>query len=85
MDIECMARLQHGGGKLMDKGKMEREGWKLASTTSGEHLKRILEMYHELGFNVYTEEVTPEECGGCTTCYVAGDETIHRVYTRTGD
>ena len=69
----------------MDKYRMEREGWKLASTTSGEHLKRILEMYHELGFDVCTEEVTQEDCGGCTTCYVAGDETIYRIYTRTKD
>jgi len=66
----------------MDKGEMEREGWKLASTSSGADLKRILEMYEELGFDVYTEEVTPEECGGCTICYVAGNETITRIYAR---
>ena len=66
----------------MNKEKMDREGWKLASTSSGADLKRILEMYEELGFDVYTEEVTPEECGGCTTCFVAGNETITRIYTR---
>jgi len=62
--------------------ELEKEGWRLASTTSGEHLRRILEMYQELGLDVYLEEVTPEECGGCTTCYVAGNETITRIYTR---
>ena len=62
--------------------ELEKEGWKLASTTSGEHLRRILEMYKETGLEVYLEEVSPEECGGCTTCYVAGNETITRVYTR---
>ena len=62
--------------------ELEKEGWKLASTTSGAHLRRILEMYQELGFDVYLEEVTPEECGGCTICYVAGNETITRIYTR---
>lgn len=67
----------------MDREKLEKEGWKLASTTSGAHLKRILEMYEELGFDVYTEEVTPEECGGCTACYVAGNEAITRIYTRS--
>ncbi len=66
----------------MDKEKMGGEGWKLASTTSGADLKRILEMYEELGLDVYTEEVTPEECGGCTICYAAGDETITKIYTR---
>ena len=63
--------------------ELEREGWKLASTTSGAHLRRILEMYEELGFEVYLEEVTPQECGGCTICYVLGDETITRIYTRS--
>ena len=66
----------------MDKEKIEREGWKLASTTSGEHLKRTLEMYEELGFEVYTEEVTPKECGECTICFAEGNETITRIYTR---
>ena len=64
--------------------ELEREGWKLASTTSGAHLRRILEMYEEIGLDVYLEEVTPEECGGCTICYTAGDETITRIYTRPG-
>ena len=58
------------------------EGWELASTTSGAHLRRILEMYRELGLEVCLEEVTPEECGGCTICYVAGGEAITRIYTR---
>ena len=62
--------------------EMEKEGWELASTTSGAHLRRILEMYQELGFDVYLEEITPEECGGCTTCYVADNEPITRIYTR---
>ncbi len=62
--------------------ELEEGGWKLASTTSGAHLKRILEMYEEIGLDVYLEEVTPEECGGCTICYTAGDETLTRIYTR---
>lgn len=66
----------------MDRDKMEREGWKLASTTSGEHLKRTLEMYQELDFDVYAEEVTPEECGGCTICFVEGNEAMTRIYIK---
>jgi len=71
---------------LQETGKtrqeLEKEGWELASTTSGAHLRRILEMYQELGFDVYLEEIMPEECGGCTICYVADNETITRIYTR---
>jgi len=62
--------------------ELEKEGWEMASTTSGAHLRRVLEMYQELGFDVYLEEMTPEECGGCTICYVTGNETITRIYTR---
>ena len=69
----------------MDKEKIEREGWKLASITSGAHLRRIVGMYEELGLDVNLEGVTPEDCGGCTICYIAGNETIYRVYTRRKD
>lgn len=65
-----------------DEKELEAEGWRLTSTTSGQHLQRTLEMCTELGFEVHTEEVTPEECGGCTVCYADGNEKIIRVYTR---
>ena len=65
----------------MTRQELEKEGWELASTTSGAHLRRTLEMYQELGFDVYLEEITSEECG-CTICYVTGNEAITRIYTR---
>ena len=64
------------------KHSVGKEGWKVASITGGEHLRRILEMYQELGLETYLEEVSPEECGGCTECYKSGDETIYRIYTK---
>lgn len=67
------------------KEQLEREGWKATSVTGGDHLRRALEMYQELGIEVYLEEVKPEECGGCTECYKASNETIYRIYTRTKD
>ena len=66
------------------KDELEKEGWRVASITGGEHLRRTLEMYQEVGIETYLEEITPEECGDCTECYKAG-ETIYRIYTRTGD
>ncbi len=65
-----------------NKQQLEAEGWKLASVTSGDHLKRTLEMYQELEIEVYLEEVRPEECGGCTECFTAVNETIYRIYTK---
>jgi hypothetical protein len=74
-----------GGGWSMDEDRMTGEGWKLASTTSGADLRRILDMYQELGIEVYTEEVNLEECDGCTECFVAGGEPLYRIYTRDKD
>jgi len=62
--------------------ELEAEGWKVASVTGGDHLKRTLEMYQELGIEVYPEEVKPEECGNCTECFTAGNETIYRIYAK---
>ena len=65
----------------MKTEELQQKGWRGASITGGEHLGRILEMYEELGIEVHIEEVSPEECGGCTECYKAGNETIYRIYT----
>jgi hypothetical protein len=62
--------------------QLEAEGWKVASVTGGDHLKRTLEMYQELGIEIYLEEVKPEECGSCTGCFTTGSETIYRIYTK---
>ena len=70
---------------IKTKQELEREGWRVASVTGGDHLKRTLEMYQELEIEVYFEEVKPEECGGCTVCYTSGNETIYRIYTRAKD
>jgi multimeric flavodoxin WrbA len=67
----------------MNGGERVKEGWTEASISGGSHLKRMLEMYEELGFEVYLEEIDPKECDGCTVCYQEGGETMYRVYTRT--
>jgi hypothetical protein len=64
------------------KEELEIEGWKLASVTGGEHLKRTLEMYQELEIEVYIEEFKPEECESCTTCFTDNNEAIYRIYTK---
>ena len=67
---------------MSTKDELDKEGWRPASITGGQHLRRTLEMYQELGLETYLEEVSPEECGGCTECYKSGSETIYRIYTR---
>ena len=56
--------------------------WKQAALSSGAHLRRIVEMYEELGFEVRLEEVSSEECGGCIVCYCDTGEEIYRIFTR---
>jgi hypothetical protein len=72
-------------GEQISKGEQElkNEGWILASVSGGDHLKRTLDMYHELGFETYLEGVKPEECDGCTECYSTGNEIVYRIYTRS--
>jgi len=64
------------------KPQDQREGWELASLSGGDHLKRVTEMYREMGFEVYVEEVRPEDCAGCTECFKASGEPVFRVYKR---
>ena len=61
---------------------LEREGWRLASVTGGNHLKRIMEMYQDIEVEVHVEEVEPEECSGCVECYRLDNEIMYRVYSR---
>lgn len=67
---------------MSTRDRLEREGWKVASTTSGDHLRRMLAMYKELGIETCLEAVLDEECSGCRECYRAGNETQFRVYIR---
>ncbi|MCX8125698.1 MAG: hypothetical protein N3E40_00945 [Dehalococcoidia bacterium] len=57
------------------------EGWELASISGGDHLVRIVEMYREMGFEVYVEEVRAEECPECNQCFKNGGP-VFRVFKR---
>ncbi len=50
--------------------------------SGGEHLKRVLEEYGELGFQCLLEELGEENLEGCTQCYKLGGERMFRVYVR---
>ncbi len=67
---------------MLTESELGREGWVLATITGGQHLKRILEMYEELGLDIHLEETSPGECAGCTECYQANGEPIYRIYTK---
>jgi hypothetical protein len=62
------------GGEIMD--------WQEVAIDGETHLKRVVDMYEELGFEVRLEEVKPEEVEHCTKCLQEKDEKIYRVYAR---
>jgi hypothetical protein len=69
-------------GLVKSKAQLQKEGWVQASLTGGRQLERTLEMYRELGVEVYLEEVDPMECDQCTSCFDEGEEKMYRIYTR---
>lgn len=64
------------------KRRLEDEGWQLASTTGGEHLKRTLDMYEELDIEARVITLDRDNCGECTKCFTSTNETVYRVYIR---
>jgi hypothetical protein len=56
--------------------------WKEVAVDGETHLKRLMDMYEELGFEVRLEEVKPEEVEQCTQCLQEKGEKIYRVYVR---
>ncbi len=75
----------------MDKDKLEKEGWQFSSISSGDHLKRWLDVYKEMGFDILLEEVdlskeNKEELGcgtECTVCYENPKEPPFRIYIKS--
>jgi len=57
-------------------------GWKEVAVDSETHLKRLVDMYEELGFEVCLEEVKPDEVEQCTQCLQEKGEKIYRIYAR---
>ena len=69
-------------GHAKTKEQLEAEGWQLASISSGAHLERTVEMYKELGFEIYLEEIDVDSCKECMECFKEGGEKPYRIYTR---
>jgi hypothetical protein len=56
--------------------------WREVAIDGEAHLKRVVDMYEELGFEVRLEEVKPEEVERCTQCLQERGERIYRVHAR---
>jgi hypothetical protein len=67
---------------IAERDDMEVGGWREAVISGGDHLKRVLDEYGELGFECILEELDPGALEGCTECFKTGGERIYRVYAR---
>ena len=56
--------------------------WKEVGIDCETHLRRVIEMYEELGFEVKLEEISPQELEHCIACLEARGEKVYRIYTR---
>ncbi len=56
--------------------------WQEVAIDGETHLKRLVGMYEELGFEIRLEEAKPEKVEQCTQCLQESGEKIYRVYTR---
>lgn len=60
----------------------EKTNWREVAIDGESHLKRVVDMYKELGFEVRLDELKPEEVKQCTKCYQERGEKVYRVYVR---
>jgi hypothetical protein len=67
-----------------DESELISSGWKMATVSSGEHLRRTILMYGELGLQTKLVKVDPTTLEQCTACYRIIDEPLYKIYTRTG-
>lgn len=67
---------------MRNKAEKRSGGWKEALVSGGEHLKRALEEYGELGFECLLEELEEGDFEGCSECFRLGRERMFRVYVR---
>jgi len=58
------------------------KSWQEVAIDGEKHVKRVVDMYKELGFELHLEEVKPEDLDQCTKCLEESGEKIYRVYAR---
>ena len=68
----------------MNERERAKQGWREVGVSGGPHLKRMVGMYQELGFEVHLEEgmLADQEC---SKCYEEEGETPYKVYVRSKD
>ncbi len=67
---------------MRDPREREHGDWRESVISGGEHLKRVLDEYGELGFECLLEELSEKDVEGCAKCFKLAEERVYRVYVR---
>ena len=70
---------------MENEEQLKRDGWQFAAISGGEHLKRTLEMYNELGIKTSLIKVKPGNCNECTRCFTLGQEELYKIYIKSNN
>lgn len=66
---------------MRDSREKEVGGWREVLVSGGDHLKRVLDEYGELGFECLLEKIEADGIEGCAECYKI-ENCIYRVHVR---
>ena len=58
------------------------EGWERRATYGEPRLSELVEMYEELGYEVYLKPFNPDEETSCAECMKVSPEKYETIYTR---
>ncbi len=73
--------------KLPEKGNkssadLAKEGWQRRATYDETRLAELVEMYQEVGYEVYLKTFEPAEETGCAECMQVAPEKYTTIFTR---
>lgn len=62
--------------------ELVKEGWERRATYDEGRLSELVELYQELGYEVYLKDFDPAEEPGCAECMQLAPENYKTIYTR---
>ena len=68
------------GGK--SSAELIKEGWERRATYDETRLAELVEMYQEVGYEVYLKTFEPAEETGCAECMQVAPEKYTTIFTR---
>ena len=81
--LESVVRRNLADGQIAGDPALLAAGWERRFVADGQRADELARLYHEMGYEVLTRRILPEqiggECEGCRTLILAG---FQMIYTR---